>query len=119
MTDWNVLASAHARLSSLRTHVEGLGDVPIQFVSEYHSVLDDLESQGYELTSFRISPGQLRREVIAARPAGLRSPGRVIEGDDLVVEGRFFRMKADAVLNFFQLAHEAPTIGFSAPLKNP
>ncbi|HEY9140178.1 MAG TPA: hypothetical protein VIN93_04765 [Bryobacteraceae bacterium] len=116
----NPVAEAYARLNSLKTNLPEGYEVQEKYVTEFHAILDMLESAtGYDLANFRVPSSEVRPKVVAVRRAGYRqSAAAVHHSRDNWCERRFLLMKIDGVLNYFtyQAPQEPPRIiGFKPP----
>jgi len=109
------LARAYTRLTSLRKNLPPNRGVPELYVQEYHSILDILEEDGFQLSEFRVSM-ELARPHVASHNV---LTGLTKYTSTRYVEYVFFVSKFDALLSYFQFAsqpsEERPRIGFSAP----
>jgi hypothetical protein len=113
------LMRAHARLTSLHqlltNNLRG-GFVGEQYVSEYHSALDQLGHAGYDLGDFRVPMSSLKLR----STGGNYLTGETYYSEERQVEHGLFLMKLQAVLSYFSLATESPQrkIGFAGPSRN-
>jgi hypothetical protein len=108
-------ARAYALLSSLRDNINQMKDYSIEdtYVSEYHAVLDRLESIGVDVSDFRVPDSEVRPRVTAAWEGGQSY------SDGKYVKRSFLLVKLDAILGYFKILTSEPprTIGFTPPDK--
>jgi hypothetical protein len=92
------LLEAYARLKSLRQNLPEQR-VPLQYVAEYHQVLDLLESALLNLQGFRIPQSAVR----AVEVGRSHLSGEIHHEGDSYCDRSFFLMKVDAVLAMFEI----------------
>ncbi len=112
------IVEAYARLLALKRNLPDGFEVQEKWVTEFHQVLDVLETEGrYALGNFRVPPSEIRPKVTSVRMATRRSPGRVTYSKDSHCERSVLMMKIDAVLTFFefQSTPDKRHIGFKPP----
>jgi len=113
------LMRAYARLTSLHqlltNNLRG-GFIGEQYVSEYHSALDQLGHAGYDVSDFRIPMSSLKLR----STGGNYLTGETYYAEEKEVEHGQFLMRLQSVLSYFSLATESPQrkIGFASPSRN-
>ncbi|MFQ5894500.1 MAG: hypothetical protein ACE5JJ_01590 [Nitrospinota bacterium] len=93
MANADLVKMAYGRLLGLRDNIPK-NLVHINYVNEFHDIISDLESLGFQLDKFRV-PNVATREF----------RGQYCEGD-------FLRMKVDGLLNLFHVSEDRQKIGF-------
>lgn len=116
--DANASLEAYARLNSLRANRPEAFEVHEKWVTEFHAILDILESvSGQALANFRVPVPEVRPRITGVVPARTGRPSRVYRSSDGYCERTFLVMKIDGVLNYFsyQSQHGQRVIGFQPP----
>ena len=107
------LARSYARLRALKENLSNETTIYEVYVSEYHSILGNLEELGYDLAEFAIPDAALHRRILTKNVI----TGQVTYGNERYVDRPLFMAKLDAVLTYFSLSRSAepqkPRIGFT------
>jgi hypothetical protein len=110
------LIRTYVRLSALMKNLESKGSIKETYVSEYHSIVTQLEAGGWEIEEFKIPETVLHQRVTSWNPLS----GHKTLSKNRFVAGAFFMSKLDAILGYFDLLtepEEKKHIGFSAPTR--
>lgn len=111
MSDQNdVLRRAYATLSALKNNLSKRSSIGEELVDEYHAVLDRMSAAGINVKEFRIPDGKARPDVIS-----VDRTGEFTYSDEKFVDGVYFRVKLDVLLDYFTLTYDErkPQIGFA------
>ncbi len=96
------LTRALARLTGLKQNLAQHRGVEEVFVDEYHAILDELNSLGFDLDEFRIPTELLTHRVTSWNVLS----GRKAYSQTRSVGGDYFSAKLDALIMYFQTAGE-------------
>ena len=106
---------AYMLLKSLRKNIENIVSIQENYVNEYHSILDKLESNaGISLSEFRIPDSEIRQVSRSYIPGGEQD-----YSEEKYVARTFMFTKMDAVLGYFEFltSPEPKRMGFRKPAK--
>jgi len=114
----DMLIRAYTMLLSLRKNIDQMTayNVLETYVSEYHIVLDRLESIEIEVSEFRI-PDSAVQPIIDRPITNVRGEVRKHYSKEKYVEKPLILTKLDAILGYFEIttAEKPKTIGFHKP----
>ena len=101
-----------ASLTALKENLSGKGSIREEFVSEYHMILDRMNTLGVDVKEFRISSDKIRPVV----RSGNSMTGEVTYSDKKYVDPAYFMFKLDSLLGYFRLTYDdrKPKIGFAS-----
>jgi len=114
----DAIIRAYATLKSLRSNIEQMAAYSIKetFVREFHSALDKLAGIGIDVSEFRIPDSEIAptRTANSVIQPGAGHTNRGTYSKEKYVNKRYFLMKIDTVLNYFEsITSEKPKrIGF-------
>ncbi len=94
------IAEAYARLAALKENLPA--EAEEKYVTEFHSILDQLEkAAGANLSSFRIPASELRKKIVAQAPKDEYGVENIYT-DERFCDRAFLMMKNDGCLVLFQ-----------------
>ena len=115
----DTITRAYALLSALRSSVDQpsiaeYNSITGPYVTEYHKILDLLESTGINVSHFRIRDSELQPQLLVSTSRGSSY------SKEKYVRKSYFLSKLDAILTYFHLQTSKPkrTIGFTPPEKH-